>query len=529
MGAAGGLEPRGVAEEASSERHLRAKLTRAGPLLVVWLLVAAWVNVPYLRAAASPPPGRVFAGTFHWLDDFYNYVSYVQQAEDGAFLFQNKLEPAPHSALLVNLEWWATGRLSAALGHRPFLAYRLFGVLASLALLAAAEAWLSRAGLPASHRLGALLLVATGGGLGGLIFELTHRPVGDSLDLSTGCFPFMGFLANPHFTAGTALLMWGLLAFERGSSWLGAALGTVLALVRPYDVVTLGAVRTLSVAAVEPPRRWLRLLLPLLGLLPALAYDVWVFFFAGPTFAGIRARYAFPPATLFVWALAPAAALAVFAPSPSRADPQGRARIHLWIWVGLGLAIILLRQEGFSGQLLVGLGAPLLILAALALARWPPAITAVVAVAFASTAVVATRIVLQPDPHWFPPRDLMEAAEALRPLCRPGDVLYAPPDISLYAIGRSACRAAVAHEAAHGFAERSAEMRSFYREATPETRRQVLDRLGITHLALPGDAGPEPVAWLGEGSGFRKAASVAGPASAITWYARDRAKGQHAP
>jgi hypothetical protein len=478
-----------------------------------------WVNVPYIRAATSPPAGRVFAGAFHWLDDFHNYVSYVQQAEDGAFLFQNKLEPTPHAARLVNLEWWAIGRLSAALGGRPFLAYRIFGVFASLALLAAVDAWLRRAGLPASHRLPALVLVATGGGLGGLIFELTDRPVGDSLDLSTGCFPFMAMLANPHFAAGTALVLWSLLELERGRPWLGAALGTVLAFVRPYDVVVVGLVRALSVVVLEPPRQWLRALVPLLALFPGVAYNLWVFF-ADSTYASFSGRYAFPGAALFAWALGPIAAVAAFASRPSRDDPAGRARAHLWMWVAAGLAFVFVRQQGFAMQFLVGLGTPLLVLAALALARRPPAFTWGAAVAFASTAVVATRIVLAPDPSWFVSRELMAAAEALRPHCRPKDVVYAPPDVSLYTIARTACRAVVAHEAAPGFAERAAEMGRFYREGPPERRRQVLDRLGVTFLAVPGDEGSDPVAFLGEASGFRRVVSVAGPVFPITWYGR---------
>jgi hypothetical protein len=453
------------------------------------------------------------------VDDFYNYVSYVQQAEDGAFLFQNKLEPAPHEARLVNLEWWAIGRLSAAVGGRPFLAYRIFGGLASLALLAAVDAWLRRAGLPASHRLPALLLVATGGGLGGLIFELTDRPVGDSLDLSTGCFPFMGMLANPHFTAGTALLLWALLELEQGRPWRGAVLGTVLALVRPYDVVALGLVRGFAVGFLEPPRQWLRRLAPLLALGPAVAYDLWVFF-ADSTYASFSGHYVFPGAAAFAWALGPPAAVAALAPGPSRVGPAGRARAHMWIWVAVGLGVVFVRQQGFAMQFLVGLGTALLVLAALALARRPPALTWGFAVAFASSAVIATRIVLAPDPNWFVPRELMAAAEALRPECRASDVVYAPPDISLYAIGRTACRAAVAHEAAPGFAERAAEMGRFYGEGTPEWRRHVLDRRGITFLAVPGDAGSDPVAFLGEASGFRKVTSVAGPVSPITWYGR---------
>jgi hypothetical protein len=480
------------------------------------------VNAPYVRAALSPPPGRVFAGTFQWIDDFYNYVSYVQQAEDGAFLFQNKLEPAPHPARLVNLEWWTIGRMSVLIGRHPFLAYRIFGLFASLALLAGVAAWLRRAGLPESHRFWSLLLVAIGGGLGGLVFELTDRPVGESLDLSTGCFPFIGMLSNPHFTAGTALLVWGLFAFESGRPWLGILLGSVLALVRPYDVVTLAAVRALAVAAAEPPRRWLREWVPLLGLLPALAYDVWIFFLAGSTFAGVQARYAFPAWGPFVWTLGPALLLAAVAPPPSRADAAGRARMHQWAWILVGAVITFLRLGGFSLQFLVGLGAPLLMLGALALSRRPPALTALALVVMGSTALVATRIVLAPDPNWFVARETMAAAEALRSRCRPSDVVYAPPDISLYAIGLSACRAVIGHEAAAGFAERSAEMSRFYREATPEDRRRILDRYGVTFVAIPGDAGPDPIGFLGEASGFRKEASVPGPVAPISWYARQR-------
>jgi hypothetical protein len=449
-------------------------------------------------------------------------VSYVQQAEDGALLFHNKLEPASHPARLVNLEWWTIGRISAVVGRHPFLAYRLFGLLASLALLASVDAWLRRAGLPASHRFWSLLLVATGGGLGGLVFELTERPVGESLDLSTGCFPFIGMLSNPHFTAGTALLAWGLFAFESGRSWLGILLGSCLALVRPYDAVTLVAARVLAVAAVEPPRRWLHGWIPLLGLVPVYAYDLWIFFFAGPTFAGVQARYAFPAWGPFVWALGPAVLLAAFAPPPSRADEAGRARFHLWAWVLVAAGITFLRVGGFSLQFGVGLGAPLLMLGALALSRRPPAFTAVAVLVMGTTTLVATRIVLAPDPNWFVARETMAAAEALRSRCRPSDVVYAPPDISLYAIGLSACRAVVGHEAAAAFAERSAEMHRFYAEAAPEERRRILDRYGVTFLALPGDAGLEPVAFLGAGSGFQKEVTVSGPVAPISWYARRR-------
>ena len=430
----------------------------------------------------------------------------MQQAEDGAFLFQNKLEPSPHAARLVNLEWWAIGRLSAALGGRPFLAYRIFGVFASLALLAAVDAWLRRAGLPASHRLPALVLVATGGGLGGLIFELTDRPVGDSLDLSTGVLPLHGDAGEPALhgghrprALGPARARAGPAVARRGPRHRARARPTLRRRGAGSREGPLGG-RPRAASAVAAA------LVPLLAPWPR----PWLTTSGSssptrPT-ASFSGRYDFPGAALFAWALGPAAAVAAFAPGPARDDPAGRARAHLWdlgrrgprprLRSAAGIRDAVPRRPGYPPPRArgAGVGAP----SPRAHLRGPR-------VAFASTAVVATRIVLAPDPNWFVSRELMAAAEALRPHCRPADVVYAPPDVSLYTIARTACRAVVAHEAASGFAERAAEMGRFYREGPPEWRRQVLDRLGVT---VPGRArrrglGPRRLSrrgeWLPEG------------------------------
>src|SRR5438093_5715215 len=112
------------------------------PVLLAWLFVSVLTSLPYVRAAAQPPPGRVFVGFFYYVDDAYNYLSFVQQAEDGAFLLRNKDVSPPPPARLVNLEWWIVGRISALVGRRPALAYRLFGLVAALALLIAVDRWL---------------------------------------------------------------------------------------------------------------------------------------------------------------------------------------------------------------------------------------------------------------------------------------------------------------------------------------------------------------------------------------------------
>ncbi len=501
-------------------------MSRTRAVVLVWLLVSTWAGSLYLRAAVDPPPGRIFVGTFHWIDDFYNYASYIQQSEDGAWVFRNKLlEPSRTRPELVNLEWWLLGKVSLGLGRRPFLAYRLLAIGVTLALVAGVERWLARAGVPASHRLPALALVFLGGGLGGLLFEATDLPVRQSGDLALALFPSLGILANPHFVAGTALLVWALYAFVAmpapAGPLLGVGLGTVLGLVRPYDLALLGLIRILGVAATEPPRRWPRALAPLVGFAPVVAYDLWVFFGSGQ-FASFRSGGQFPSRLEFVPALAPALLLALLAGKAPSSDPDARrARVHLWMWVTVALAVIVVQPGTFGLQFLVGMGVPLLTLGAVGLVPFAPRWTTLAAVVFGTTAVVATRVALADDPHWFVPRTRMAAAVVLRDACRPGDLVFAHPDVGLYAIGLSSCHAVLAHRAVSDYEDRLAEATRFYDAATSAAERaSILDRRGVTHLMLPGEAGPRPAAWLGPQTLFERVAGVGDGTARITIYSR---------
>lgn len=492
-------------------------------MLLVWLAVAAWSGGLHLRAALDPPPGRAFAGNFHWIDDFYHYLSYAQQAEDGSLLFRSKLAP-PAPAVLFQAEWWLVGTLSRAFGGRPLLAYQLFGALATLALLAAAELWLSRLGVPPSRRAAALLLTALGGGLGGLLFELTDLPVSRCVDLFTGMFPFLEIVGNPHFVAGTALLLWSAWLLSEAPAGAGPLpgilAGTLLALVRPYDVGLLVAMRVAAVVPLEPRERWRPALLPLLGLVPALAYDVWVFF-GNEQFATFRQGGTFPGRLECAAALAPAALLAAAEwRRPAAGEAHRRARAQLWAWVAVALALVAAGAGGIGLQLIVGSGVPLLLLGAATLAELRPAAASLATLLLASSALVETRILLQDDPNWFVPAERLAAARALKSTCRPGDRVLAPPDVSLFAIGLSSCDAFVAHPAVRDYAERLAAVRAFYSDLPPASRAALLDGQRITHLVLPGWAGPQPLAWLGPATPFRSAATIGAPRPLLSVYVR---------
>jgi hypothetical protein len=504
--------------------HIVGRRRFDSPLLFCWLLVAGVTTLPYVLAALLPPPGRAFVGTFHWIDDFHNYLSFVQQAEDGSFLFKNKLLLEDHAPALVNLEWWAVGRLSWLCGGRPFVAYRILALVALFGLLSASDRALRRLGVAASHRLPSLLLVATGGGLGGLLFELTPATAEHCLDLSIGIFPFLEALANPHWLFGTWILLEALLAFG-GAGWRALAgsilLGSVLGLSRPYDLVLLVAVQSVTIVATAPARGWLRRGLPLLGLLPVAVYDYWAYF-AITTFATFSGTYYMPPALEFMPALGPALALAMPAVWPSVAKGDRLLRFQLSGWVLLVSLLIVVRPTSFAQQFTVGVGLPALILAATFLARVTrPRVMIGIALLFSTTAVVALRVVLSSEPYWHVPSERLAAARALRPYCRRGELVLSPADIGLYVIGRTACHAYLSHSWAPGFAGRSAEVDAFYSTAAPADRAALLERIGAAYVLLPGDPGPVPEAWLGASSEFRRLLLVGTPPATITVYGRE--------
>jgi hypothetical protein len=503
-------------------------VTRGRAILLVWVLLTSWTGALYARAALSPPAGRAFTGNFHWIDDFYSYLAFAQQAEDGAFLFRNKLANPSHASYdIVNLEWWLVGRVSLVLGRRPFLAYRLLAAVATLALVAGAERWLGRLGVGASHRLAALALVFFGGGFGGLLFEWTDLPARRCLDLAIGVFPFLEVLANPHWVIATALLLWALWSFAavpspRGAV-LGSGLGVVLGLVRPYDAALLLGVEGLTTALTLPPREWSRRLLRLVPVGLVLAYNAWLLLSSEDARLQVAAFGVVSPSPAdFLPALGPAVLLAVAAWSQRTVDAAGD-RLRLALWAALALLLVVLRPLPVSLQFVVGAGLPLLVLGAAGLSRFAPLWTTLAALGLSTSMLVATRIVLADDPNWFVPRERLATALALRGLCRPGDRVLAPPDIGLYTHGLTACDAVVSHAAAPDYAVRLGETRAFYTSLAPAARTELLQRLGVTHLVLPGDAGPRPVAWLGSDTTFAAAVRVGRPPAEITVYARPRA------
>jgi hypothetical protein len=479
----------------------------ARPVVLVGLFLTVVSGSLLLKASLVRPPGTVFVGTFYYRDDFYNYLSYVQQAADGALAFANKLAPPTAPARLVNLEWLLVGWLSRLLGGHILVAYRLFGGLVALVLVVLVDQVLRRAGIAPPRRLAGLLLVFVGGGLGGLLVAARALPVEHAYDVRAGLYPFVEVLANPHFVAGTALFLASLLEFAGGRPARGIALATALGLVRPYDLATLALVAVTAILLLDGRTDWLRRLLPLLGLLPILAWNVWLFVlspgfgaFSSPRYTAVA-----PSPWQLALALAPAAILALTAARRGAgSDPEHRHRVYLALWAGAALALGALPLVPFSSQFLVGIGVPLLGLAAVGLSGMGRGWLEGAVPLLAGSSLLVVGLVGGTSPAWHVPAGRWRAAATtLRPLCQRGDLVLAPPDVGLYVGGLTACWPWVSHAGAPSYDVRNRAMRQFYEDSSPQGRSRFLAETGARFVVFPA-ARPRGEEWSPEDAGFRR-------------------------
>jgi hypothetical protein len=491
----------------------------ARPVVLTWLLLGAVTGSLLLRAALSPPPGTVFVGTFYYVDDFYNYLSYAQQAEDGALVFRNKLASPTLPAALVNLEWLLVGWLSRLLGGAPIVAYWLLGLLALAGFVVVVDRWLVRGGLPPSRRLAGLWLVFTGGGLGGLLVATGRIGGLRPYDVFAGLYAFVETVANPHFVLGTTLLAAALAAFAADRPGRAVLLGAVLGLVRPYDAALLAGVEGLAVLVRWPAREWPRRLVPVAALAPVLAYNAWVFLwspgfrvFSSPRYAGsvpslLELAIAIGPAVL--------AALATLRIRSDRDVVAGRHRLYLALWAGLAILLVVLHPVSFSLQFLAGVGVPLLVLSAIGLGRMRRGVLEAAVPLFAITALVVTWRLAGPHPSHVP-ASRWRVARALRAVCRPGELALAPPDIGLYLGGLSPCWPYVSHRASPEHDSRDAATRRFY-SSSPVDRGRFLEEAGIAHVVVPRDW---PSGGLSPRAPYRRRLEIEGPDGGLAVYSR---------
>ena len=184
--------------------------------------------------------------------DFGVYLSYIDQARSGHWLFANAFDPSPQPPALHGF-WLLTGRLAALLHLTPTAAFHLLRLLLIPLLGLVSWRWIRELLPKATERVIALALLLFGGGLGFLLQGL--YPIGElnplhpnrPPDLWIGeAFPFLSALSTPHFLAAWILLLltlhgaWkALRTGKAGPAAWGGLSGLILLTFHPFHAVTL--------------------------------------------------------------------------------------------------------------------------------------------------------------------------------------------------------------------------------------------------------------------------------------------------
>jgi hypothetical protein len=225
-----------------------------GFALVVALLVFAVTQIPYEQNRARTPEGKVFTDSLTFQSDYSIYFSYVHQAAEGRWWFENRVTPEPHEPIFVNLLWLAMGKLQAALDLSLAALFHLWRALGAAAIVlgfafAAALHLESR-----SRRRLAILVFATGGGVGWIFKGLRHVGLPHAgggwwlgwdapADTFAAIHPWMQTFLFPFHACSAGLWMAALATYalaERRDAVAGrivaGLLVAVLGVVRPHEM-----------------------------------------------------------------------------------------------------------------------------------------------------------------------------------------------------------------------------------------------------------------------------------------------------
>ena len=479
-------------------------MTREARVLIscglVWGLVT---SLPHAMAAALPPAGRWFTGFLFFQDDFFQYLSFAEQAARGHVLFENKFALFAHDPFLFNPEWWLAGILSVPFGGNPAAGFHVLGLLSAAALWLAAGRLLADGGGGGQGLAWRVCLFATGGGLG-VWRALRGVPFSRIPDLGMCVAPWsQAVYGSAHAILSTALLLSSLMWLVRWLSagakrWPWIAAASALALVRPFDALLFGCVAAVLIA-LQPGTLPERAQRPaeLLWLLPVALYDLLAFGFhpAFATWTSSQNAVVSPPLKEMLFAFGPALALALpTLRGPKDALVPRAVRRALWLVVA-SISLALPSGLSFALQFANSLGAALLLLAALAL---PRRIVPAAVLVMAPSSCALLWVLLNPAPQWFAPNDYLVMTREIRARASPGDRVMAPVDLGLLVAAYTPCRVVVGHRVVTpDYAERSSEAVSFYDPATTEHwRLAYLKAVDARWLAMP--SSPQP--WVHDGS-----------------------------
>jgi hypothetical protein len=327
--------------------------------------------------------------------DGHSYLAKMRQGWLGHWQFHLTYSSEPHQGAYIFLTYLAMGHLARFLGLPLVVIYHLARLGAGTVMLVTVYWFLSQLTDDVRERRLGFLLVSTSAGLGWLGAAFGRLPV--DLWVPEG-FAFFSLMTNPHFPLALALMLFllGKVIWpgKAATRWLLPALsGLLLSLVLPFSLVpvfvTAGTfivlkallkwraehhqsdvrtVFTLTLRGVLPHIQ--ALASAVLFSLPIVVYDYFVYT-TNPALSAWASQNV-TPAPQFVdlllgyGLLVP---LAVIGGTLVILRRQYEGELTLLVW-GLGTVVLVYAPLSLQRRLIMGLGIPLALLAALAIKRW---------------------------------------------------------------------------------------------------------------------------------------------------------------
>ncbi len=355
---------------------------------IISLALFAESSVPYFYAATKYRQEAKFLGQIIYTPDQDMYFSFIRQARDGHFVFNNRLTYIPNKPVFVNLQFWLIGAIQRVTGlseNGIYYVWRYLGIL----LLTIGIFLLARIVLPTARQVFACvaLLLFTGGF--GFLFamlnsahligvEAAHAGI---LDMKFGMLPFQQAMTNPNFSFPHGLILIAyalfLLGEQRNSpkyyAWSGFVF-CIIGLVRPYDILPPFVVFPAYLLSTNGGfkfqlKRLFTKLLPLFMLVPVLLYNFWLFkvndIFKYWSLQGLNAN-SIPSVPWHYSAYGIVGILAIVRVTQFRSNPFSKTDKFLLTWFLLTFTLIQLGKYfpviGWSPQIGVYLAVPLALL-----------------------------------------------------------------------------------------------------------------------------------------------------------------------
>ncbi|HVK04191.1 MAG TPA: hypothetical protein VM490_11995 [Armatimonadaceae bacterium] len=355
--------------------------------LLLGALALALASLPYLYGALNTPPGHVYSGLTHNIDDAAVYLTWIRQASEGVFFQFNRFTTEPQKGIVFNLFFLLLGNIAKLTGLAPIAVYHGARLVFGALLLWAVAALVRRALADERGARAAYALACFSAGLGWLTGGFDPgRAFNQPIDLwQPEAITFLSLYFAPLFTAALALMAVFANAFlkaERSGRardlWPALVAGLLLGNFHSYDVIQLFAlalgyrlVADLGRRRKPDPAGWLRLALLGLAMLPTTAYTYYALRFE-PVFAA-RAFASFTHSAALPWVLLGYGLVLLLAVAGA-ALPTARAKFSgadalrlalVWGIVALAVAYV---PVSFQRKLLMGAHLPLCLLAGAAVA-----------------------------------------------------------------------------------------------------------------------------------------------------------------